>query len=60
MISSAYEILSDANKRQVYDQTGHTGEGSAAEHANPGGFNQEDVFNQFRGFHRGGARGGNF
>ena len=41
----------------MYDQTGHTGEGSAAEQANQGGFSQEDIFNQFKGFNAGG-RGG--
>lgn len=50
----------------MYDQTGNTGEGNAAGYGqNPygnGGFNQEDIFNHFKGFQqqRGGSRGGNF
>ena len=42
----------------MYDQTGQTGEGSAAEQAQQGGFSQEDIFNQFRGFNAGGSTGG--
>jgi DnaJ-class molecular chaperone len=48
----------------MYDQTGHTGEGSAAENNyNQGqGFNPEDIFGQFKGFNqRGGPQNmGNF
>lgn len=50
-------MLSDPTKRQLYDQTGHTGEGAAAEQAHQGGFSQEDIFNQFRGFGRGAPHG---
>ncbi len=46
--AEAYEILSDANKRQRYDQFGHAGVGGAA----GGGFNgdgmsMDDIFSQF-------------
>ncbi|KIH93989.1 hypothetical protein SPBR_05860 [Sporothrix brasiliensis 5110] len=58
-ISHAYEILSDANKRQVYDQYGEAGlEGGAG---GGGGMAAEDLFAQFfggQGF--GGGLGGMF
>ncbi|CAK7269800.1 Type I HSP40 co-chaperone [Sporothrix epigloea] len=58
-ISHAYEILSDANKRQVYDQYGEAGlEGGAG---GGGGMPAEDLFAQFfggQGF--GGGLGGMF
>lgn len=41
-------MLSDPSKRQMYDQTGNTGEGNAAGY-NQGGFNPEDIFGQFKG-----------
>src|SRR5450830_1189700 len=46
--AEAYEVLSDSDKRQRYDQYGHAGVGSAA----GGGFggasmNMEDIFSQF-------------
>ena len=46
--AEAYEVLSDPDKRQRYDQYGHAGVGSAA----GGGFggasmNMEDIFSQF-------------
>ena len=51
-ISSAYEVLSDAQKRQIYDQYGEAGlEGGAA----GGGMAAEDLFAQFFG---GGGFGG--
>lgn len=53
-ISHAYEILSDSQKRQVYDQYGEAGlEGGAGE----GGMAAEDLFAQFFG---GGGLGGGF
>ncbi|CAK7210537.1 Type I HSP40 co-chaperone [Sporothrix bragantina] len=58
-ISHAYEVLSDANKRQVYDQYGEAGlEGGAG---GAGGMPAEDLFAQFfggQGF--GGGLGGMF
>ena len=55
----AYQVLSDEGKRKMYDQTGSTEE-------NPfSGFENEDIFNAFRGFggggggRRGQGRGGN-
>lgn len=53
-------MLSDSSKRQFYDQTGNSGEGNAAGYNNFNGsnFNQEDIFNQFKGFQNGGSTGG--
>ncbi|GLI78499.1 type I HSP40 co-chaperone [Penicillium ochrochloron] len=54
-LSHAYEILSDPQKRQIYDQYGEEGlEGGGA----GGGMNAEDLFSQF--FGGGGAFGGMF
>ncbi|KAG0650689.1 import mas5 [Hyphodiscus hymeniophilus] len=53
-LSHAYEILSDPQKRQIYDQYGEEGlEGNGA----PGGMNAEDLFSQFFG---GGGMGSMF
>ncbi|KAJ5106292.1 Mitochondrial protein import protein mas5 [Penicillium angulare] len=55
-LSHAYEILSDGEKRQVYDQFGEEG----LEHGGGGGgMNAEDLFSQFFGG-GGGAFGGMF
>jgi molecular chaperone DnaJ len=59
--SEAYEVLSDAKKRQIYDQYGHKGlDGSSFSSA--GGFEDifssfGDVFEDFFGFGGGGRRG---
>ncbi|KAJ5921725.1 hypothetical protein N7454_009199 [Penicillium verhagenii] len=54
-LSHAYEILSDAEKRQVYDQYGEEG----LEHGGGGGggMNAEDLFSQFFGGGGGGFGG---
>ncbi len=58
--SEAYEVLSNDNKRQIYDQFGHQGlEGSG--HSGPSGFEDifssfGDIFEDFFGF--GGNQGG--
>lgn len=55
-ISHAYEILSDSQKRQIYDQYGEAGlEGGAG---GGGGMAAEDLFAQF--FGGGGGLGGGF
>ncbi|KAI8973038.1 hypothetical protein BDB01DRAFT_839078 [Pilobolus umbonatus] len=61
-IQEAYEILSDDQKRQQYDQFGHGFDGAAGGDGGggfpggfPGGFNPNDIFSQFFG---GGFRGG--
>ncbi|EFW99549.1 protein mitochondrial targeting protein [Grosmannia clavigera kw1407] len=57
-ISHAYEVLSDSNKRQIYDQYGEAGlEGGAG----GGGMAAEDLFAQFFGGNSfGGGLGGMF
>jgi molecular chaperone DnaJ len=65
--AEAYEVLSNAEKRQRYDQFGHAGMGGAAGGGGfGGGMNMEDIFEQFGdifggafgGFGGGGSRGG--
>lgn len=64
--ASAYEVLSDPQKRGRYDQFGHAGMGGAAGGGFSGGMNMEDIFSQFGdifgeafGFNGGGrSRGG--
>ena len=57
MSRSAYEVLSDASKRQAYDHTGNTGEGSAADYES-GNFHQEDIFSHFKASNRGRGKQG--
>jgi molecular chaperone DnaJ len=47
--AEAYEVLSDGNKRQRYDQFGHAGVGGAAGGGgfHGGGMNMDDIFSQF-------------
>lgn len=50
--AEAYEILSNAEKKQRYDQFGHQGGGYG------GGMNMEDIFSQFGDIFGGGGGGG--
>ncbi len=46
--AEAYEVLSNPEKRQRYDQFGHAGVGGAASGGGfSGGMNMEDIFSQF-------------
>jgi molecular chaperone DnaJ len=60
--AEAYEVLSNAEKRQRYDQFGHAGmSGAAGGGFGGGGFTMEDIFSQFGdifGGHFGGGFGG--
>lgn len=62
--AEAYEVLSNAEKRQRYNQFGHAGVGSSAASGGGGfggGMNMEDIFSQFGdifGGHFGGFGGG--
>lgn len=55
--AEAYEILSNTEKRQRYDQFGHAGMGNSGGFGGTGGMNMEDIFDQF-GDIFGGAFGG--
>lgn len=62
--AEAYEVLSNAEKKQRYDQFGHAGMGGAGQGFGGGGMNMEDIFDQFGdifggfGFGGGRSRGG--
>ncbi|MBK5284243.1 MAG: molecular chaperone DnaJ [Bacteroidia bacterium] len=45
--ASAYEVLSDKEKRQRYDQYGHQGVGSGAGNGGYGSMNMDDIFSNF-------------
>ncbi|MFM6983263.1 MAG: molecular chaperone DnaJ [Chitinophagaceae bacterium] len=55
--AEAYEVLSDANKKQRYDQYGHAGMGSNGGGFNGGGMNMDDIFSQFGDIFGGGGFG---
>ena len=63
--AEAYEVLSNAEKRQRYNQFGHAGVGGASGGGQGhGGMNMDDIFSQFGdifggGFGFGGGNGGN-
>ena len=60
--AEAYEVLSNAEKRQRYNQFGHSGVGGSASGGHGGGFgggmNMEDIFSQFGDIFGGGGFGG--
>ena len=63
--AEAYEVLSNAEKKQRYDQFGHAGMGGGASGFGGGGMSMEDIFDQFGdifgdafGFGRSGFGGG--
>ncbi len=60
--AEAYEVLSDANKKQKYDQFGHAGLGGNQGFGGggAGGFNMEDIFSQFGDIFGGHFGGGSF
>jgi molecular chaperone DnaJ len=59
--AEAYEVLSNAEKRQRYDQYGHAGVGGAAGGGNyGGGMNMDDIFSQFGDIFGGGGGFGGF
>lgn len=55
--AEAYEVLSDAQKKQRYDQYGHAGVGGASGGGYGGGMNMEDIFSQFGDIFGGGGFG---
>lgn len=59
--AEAYEILSDAQKRQRYDQFGHAGVGGASGGGfNGGGMSMDDIFSHFGDIFGGHFGGGGF
>lgn len=59
--AEAYEVLSDPQKRQRYDQFGHAGMGGASGFPGGGGMSMDDIFSMFGdvfGGHFGGGGGG--
>lgn len=59
--AEAYEVLSNSDKRQRYDQFGHAGVGGAASGGfGGGGFSMDDIFSQFGDIFGGHFGGGGF
>ncbi len=58
--AEAYEVLSNGEKRQRYDQFGHAGVGGASQGGGGGfgGMNMDDIFSQFGDIFGGGGFGG--
>lgn len=59
--AEAYEVLSDAQKKQRYDQFGHAGMGGASGGGGGfggGGMSMDDIFSQFGDIFGGGGGGG--
>ncbi|MFY0626414.1 MAG: molecular chaperone DnaJ [Reichenbachiella sp.] len=53
--AEAYEVLSDAKKKQRYDQFGHAGMGGASQGFGGGGMSMDDIFSQFGDIFGGGG-----
>ena len=45
--AEAYEVLSSPEKKQRYDQFGHSGPGAGGGYGGGGGMNMEDIFENF-------------
>jgi hypothetical protein len=58
--SNAYEVLSDPEKRKIYDQSGEQGvkDHEGRQNSGGGGFNANDIFEQFFSSGGGGGFGG--
>jgi molecular chaperone DnaJ len=59
--AEAYDVLSNPEKKQRYDQFGHAGMGNRGGFGGGGGMNMDDIFSQFGdifGSSFGGSRGG--
>ena len=56
--AEAYEVLSNTEKRQRYDQFGHAGMRGAGGGGFGGGMNMDDIFSQFGDIFGGGGFGG--
>ena len=56
--AEAYEILSNPEKKQRYDQFGHAGVGGGQGGFGGGGMNMDDIFSQFGDIFGGGGGGG--
>lgn len=56
--AEAYEILSDPQKKQKYDQFGHAGMGQGGFGGGAGGMDMDDIFSQFGDIFGGGFGGG--
>lgn len=56
-IANAYEVLSDSEKRKIYDTQGEEGLKKSGQGGHQGPFNAENIFSQF---FRGGGGGGGF
>lgn len=58
--AEAYEVLSDSNKRQRYDQFGHAGVNGSAGGGFGGGMSMDDIFSAFGDIFGGHFGGGGF